>query len=84
MALTELARYVPRHESRNRYLRANHKGRERNMEQERETCAQQLYVPNALPQTVRTAQATQIAQPSAELFVPPTELYSPFTEEEPK
>lgn len=87
MALTELARYVPRHESRNRCLRANHKGRERNMEQERGNCAQQLYVPNALPQTAQAvppAQATQIAQPAPELIVPATALHSPLTKEESK
>ena len=75
MALTELARYVPRHESRNRYLRANHKGRERNMEQEREPFGQQLYMPNALPQT---------AQAAPQLFVPATALHCPLTKEEPK
>lgn len=87
MALTELAR-VPRHESRKSATCApTTKGASAIWSKSAKNCAQQLYVPNALPQTAQAvppAQATQIAQPAPELIVPATALHSPLTKEESK
>ena len=37
MALTELARFLPRHDTRNRFMRANHKARDRALEHEQDS-----------------------------------------------